>query len=83
MDVNTVSQWIQTLGFPIAVCVGLGFFCFRFITRIQDENKAREEAYQKREESYQGLLMTYGEKMAEISSSLERITLELNEMKQK
>lgn len=74
---------IQTLGFPIACVVGLGFFIWKFVTRIQDENKQREENYQKREDNYQTLLVMYGEKMAEISAALERITQDLNEMKAK
>ena len=72
---------VQTQGFPIACVIGLGFFIWKFVTRIQDENKQREENYQKREDNYQALLVTYGEKMAEISAALERITQDLNEMK--
>ena len=34
---------IQTLGFPIAVSVSLGFFIYKLINRDKDEAKAREE----------------------------------------
>lgn len=34
---------IQTLGFPIAVSVSLGYFIYKLITRDKDEAKAREE----------------------------------------
>ena len=34
---------IQTLGFPIAVSVGLGYFIYKLVNRDKDEAKAREE----------------------------------------
>lgn len=34
---------IQTLGFPIAVSVSLGYFIYKLIKRDKDETKAREE----------------------------------------
>ena len=34
---------IQTLGFPIAVSVSLGYFIYKLINRDKDEAKAREE----------------------------------------
>ena len=38
-----VVNLIQTLGFPIAVSVSLGFFIYKLINRDKDEAKAREE----------------------------------------
>ena len=40
---NEAAQLIQTLGFPIAVSVSLGFFIYKLINRDKDEAKAREE----------------------------------------
>lgn len=34
---------IQTLGFPIAVAVALGWFIYKLVDRDKDEAKAREE----------------------------------------
>ena len=34
---------IQTLGFPIAVAVALGWFIYKLVNRDKDEAKAREE----------------------------------------
>lgn len=34
---------IQTLGFPISVSVGLGYFIYKLVNRDKDEAKAREE----------------------------------------
>jgi len=38
-----IVNLIQTLGFPIAVSVSLGFFIYKLINRDKDEAKAREE----------------------------------------
>ncbi len=38
-----VVTLIQTLGFPIAVSVSLGYFIYKLINRDKDEAKAREE----------------------------------------
>lgn len=40
---NEAAQLIQTLGFPIAVAVALGWFIYKLVDRDKDEAKAREE----------------------------------------
>lgn len=65
---------IQTQGFPIACVVGLGFFIWKFVTRIQDENKTREE-------KLMGMLETYGSRLEAISSALERLASEIDGLK--
>lgn len=35
MDVNTVTQFISTLGFPIAVCL----ICFWYINKREEQHK--------------------------------------------
>lgn len=67
-------QIIQTLGFPIAVVIFLGFFCWKFIIRIMDENKERETCYR-------DMLTNYGEKMAEISEALAEIKNDMGDVK--
>ena len=69
-----VMQIIQTLGFPIAIVIFLGFFCWKFIVRIMDENKERETCYR-------GMLTNYGEKMAEISKALVEIKNDMDDVK--
>ena len=69
-----VMQIIQTLGFPIAIVIFLGFFCWKFIVRIMDENKERETCYR-------NMLMNYGEKMAEISEALAEIKNDMSDVK--
>ena len=67
-------QIIQTLGFPIAIVIFLGFFCWKFIVRIMDENKERETCYR-------DMLTNYGEKMAEIRKALVEIKNDIGDVK--
>ena len=71
---ENVLQIIQTLGFPIACVVFLGWFVYKYINRIMDENKSREDHYQE-------LLTNYGEKMAEISKALAEIKNDINDIR--
>lgn len=62
---NAISL-IQTLGFPIACCVFLCWFVYKYINRIMDENKTREDKYQE-------IIQEYGKNIATITSTLERM----------
>lgn len=73
ITMENVLQIIQTLGFPIACVVFLGWFVYKYINRIMDENKSREDHYQE-------LLTNYGEKMAEISKALAEIKNDINDI---
>lgn len=74
MDVNALGGFIQTLGFPIACVCGQGLFCWKFVSRIQDENKVREEKLMQ-------MLESYGAKMQAISAALERLSGEIDNLK--
>lgn len=66
--------FVQTLGFPIAAAVAVGIVFYKILLRVMDENKQREENYQK-------LLVAYGEKMGEISQALAEIKGDICEMR--
>lgn len=42
---ESIIQIIQTLGFPVACVIFLCLFVYKYINRIMDENKAREDRY--------------------------------------
>ena len=67
---------IQTLGFPIAACVGVGFVFYKLLVRVMDENASREE-------KYQTMLTEYGAKMSEISKALAEIKNDVSDIQQK
>lgn len=42
MDVNTIQTLIASLGFPIVVCMALGFFIYKAWGNIEKSNMERE-----------------------------------------
>lgn len=71
---EAITTVIQTQGFPIACVVGLGFFIWKFVTRIQDENAQREAKLMM-------MLETYGSRLEAISSALEKLAGEIDGLK--
>ena len=43
MDITTVSQLIGSLGFPIAACCAMGWYCIRSQNQIKEINKQHSE----------------------------------------
>lgn len=43
MDIATVSQLIGSLGFPIAACCAMGWYCIRSQNQIKDINEQHRE----------------------------------------
>ena len=48
MDANAISTLITTLGFPIACCLGMGYFIFTIYKNTTKENKENMEQVQAR-----------------------------------
>lgn len=47
---ENIIDVITKVGFPIAVCIGLGIVFYKIIIRIMDENKEREQASRESQE---------------------------------
>ena len=43
MDVNTIQTLVTTLGFPICVCVALGWFIYKAFEKFTAQSEKREE----------------------------------------
>ena len=43
MDISTVSQLIGSLGFPIAACCAMGWYCIRSQNQIKEINEHHRE----------------------------------------
>lgn len=43
MDISTVSQLIGSLGFPIAACCAMGWYCIRSQNQIKEINEQHRE----------------------------------------
>ena len=74
MDV--VMQLVQTLGFPVAACIGVGIVFYKLLVRVMDENADREA-------KYQTMLTEYGAKMSEISRALAEIRNDVSDIHHK
>ncbi len=74
MDV--IMQIVQTLGFPVAACIGVGVVFYKLLVRVMDENADREA-------KYQTMLTEYGAKMSEISRALAEIKNDVSDIHHK
>ena len=74
MDV--VMQIVQTLGFPVAACIGVGVVFYKLLVRVMDENADREA-------KYQTMLTEYGAKMSESSRALVDIKNDVSDIHHK
>ena len=43
MDISTIQTLITTLGFPICVCVALGWFIYKAFEKFTAQSEKREE----------------------------------------
>ena len=43
MDVNTIQTLIASVGFPIVVCLALGWFIYKAFNKFTDASAKREE----------------------------------------
>ena len=43
MDISTLTELITSLGFPIAVCVAMGFFIYKIYIKSIEQNEIRED----------------------------------------
>lgn len=80
---DAVINVIQSLGFPIACVIGLGWFLWRFVERIMDENKSREEKYQEMVSENNSALAEYGRNLTTITATLERMELRMESCENK
>ena len=70
MEIGAIIELISTVGFPIACVVALGLFVFK----LQAESVARENKLME-------MIQTFGEKLQDITSTLERLCGDVDELK--
>ena len=73
---EVIMQIVQTLGFPVAACIGVGVVFYKLLVRVMDENADREA-------KYQTMLTEYGAKMSEISKALAEIKNDVSDIHHK
>lgn len=71
-----MSEWItaiSSVGFPVAACVGLGWFVSRIVNGMQ-------EASSRREEDLMRIITAQGESLKQIASVLESVSERLEDV---
>jgi len=67
MDLTALGPFIQQFGFPTLACIGIGFFAWKLVNRVLSESA-------KREDKLYDLLTEYGDKMSEITATLDKLS---------
>lgn len=89
MDVNTIQTLITTLGFPICVCVALGWFIYKAFEKFTAQSEKREEklytVITQAQETNERLSQTNAEFVSVLNtykSDLEDIKADVSEIKE-
>ena len=73
MEVATILEVISTVGFPIALCLALGWFIYKIYTDTTKQNKENMAAVQARCKEREEKLYTQLEKQNEINGRFAEI----------
>ena len=89
MDVNTIQTLVTTLGFPICVCVALGWFIYKAFEKFTAQSEKREEklytVIAQAQETNERLSKTNAEFVAVLNtykSDLDEIKADVTEIKE-
>ena len=89
MDVNTIQTLITSLGFPICVCVALGWFIYKAFEKFTAQAENREEklytTIAQAQETNEKLTQTNAEFVSVLNtykSDLEDIKADVSEIKE-
>lgn len=81
MDVNTVTQIITQLGFPIACVIAMAFAMWKVYIRSEDQNEAREDKLYEVIAKAQAQNQELSDTNAKFVSILENYESDLDEIK--
>ena len=89
MDINKIQTLITTLGFPICVCVALGWFIYKAFEKFTSQSEKREEklytVIAQAQETNERLSQTNAEFVSVLNtykSDLDEIKSDVSEIKQ-
>ena len=89
MDINTVQTLITSLGFPICVCIALGWFIYKAFEKFTAQSEKREEklytTIAQAQETNERLTQTNAEFVSVLNtykSDLEDIKADVSEIKE-
>ena len=83
VDISTVSQLIGSLGFPIAACYAMGWYCIRSQNQIKEINEQHREEIKEINEKHsadiQKMTEAVNNNTAALQTLCERLRGEANE----
>ena len=89
MDVNTIQTLVTSLGFPICVCIALGWFIYKAFEKFTSQAEKREEklytVVAQAQETNERLSKTNAEFVAVLNtykSDLDEIKADVTEIKE-
>lgn len=82
MDINSTTQIISSLGFPIFCTVALGFFIYKSYANITANNKEREVGFYKVIGEQQVVIEKALETNAKLAQSVDLMLTELRETRE-
>ena len=89
MDVNTIQTLVTSLGFPICVCIALGWFIYKAFEKFTSQAEKREEklytVVAQAQETNERLTKTNAEFVAVLNtykSDLDEIKADVTEIKE-
>lgn len=87
---ETILNVFQTVGFPIACVICLGWYLKNYIDKVERQNEERETNYRKLISAIQEekknlieLLNSYKESMSKIADKLDSVSTDIVEIKNK
>ena len=78
MDVQAITQIISTVGFPIAACIGLGWFVYHFVNKVTNDSTAREQLLMQHLEEQNNVLTEISKNMDKMSTTLDNMNQRLS-----
>ncbi len=83
MDAQTITTLITTVGFPIACCLGLGWFIYKFTNQQRDDNVRREDKLMNCIDNQNKVLVNINSNMDKMSITLDNMNQRLNILEQR
>ena len=83
MDMQTITNLITTVGFPIVCCLGLGWFIYKFSNQQRDDNIHREEKLMDCIDNQNKVLVSINSNMDKMSVTLDNMNQRLNVLEEK
>ena len=80
MEVGTVMELVSTLGFPIALAIGMSFMLYKIFCWNREDTKEREFKDRETIERFSGIISENSRALLKNSETMERIANKLEDV---